>query len=290
MESVAAKSGWIRDVGDTEFEREVLEASRTTPVVVDFWAPWCGPCRTLGPVLERLTQEHAGAFRLAKVNVDESPQAARRYAVRAIPAVLGLRGGEIAARFEGAQPERAVREFLRALLPSEADRLVQEGGELAAAGHANAAEDRHREALAREPRHEGAALGLAQLLAERGAVDEALALLEPIAAGGRRAAEAKRLAAALRTRVEGSGDLGELLRKLEVLPDDLEARLALGRALAAQVRHEEGLGELLRVVQRDPRFGDEAARKTMLDLFAILGPEHPLTGRFRRELARALYR
>ncbi len=287
---MAAGSAWIRDVGDGDFEREVILASHGTPVVVDFWAPWCGPCRTLAPILEGLAEEHGGAFRLARVNVDEAPQSARRYAVRAIPAVLGLRGGEIAARFEGAQPERSVREFLRALLPGEADRLAREGDELAAAGHANAAEERYREALASEPGHEGAALGLAPLLAERGQTDEALALLEAIAAGGRRAAEAERLAAALRTRAEGQGDAAELRRRLASRPDDLAARLALGRALAAQGKAEEALGELLRVVERDPRFADEAARRSMLDLFAVLGPEHPLTGRFRRELARALYR
>jgi putative thioredoxin len=287
---MAEQSRWIRDVGDADFEREVIETSRSTPVVVDFWAPWCGPCRTLAPILERLAEEHAGAFRLARVNVDQAPRSARRYAVRAIPAVVGLRGGEVAARFEGAQPERAVREFLRALLPAEADRLAREGDELAAAGHANAAEERYREALASEPGHEGAALGLAPLLAERGQTGEALALLEGVAAGGWRAAEAERLAAALRTRAEGQGDAAELRRRLEARPDDLGARLSLGRALAAQGRAEEALLELLGVVERDPRFADEAARKSMLDLFAVLGPDHPLTGRFRRELARALYR
>ncbi len=278
------------DVRDADFDREVLERSAERPVVVDFWAPWCAPCRTLGPLLERLAAEHAGAFVLAKVNVDEEPRLAQGFGVRAIPSVLGFREGKIVAEFTGAQPESAVRQFLAALLPSEADHAVREAEALAARGEAGPVEARFREALAADARHPRALLGLARLLGDRQQEAEALELLDRIAAGGSLEAEAERLAAELRTRLGGGADQAALRARIARDPGDLEARLALGRALAGQTRYEEGLGELLEAVRRDPGFADEAARKAMLDVFALLGPEHPLTARFRSELARLLFR
>ena len=283
-------AGFTIDVGDDDFASQVLERSHRTPVVVDFWAPWCGPCRTLGPLLERLSREHAGAFVLAKVNVDESPVVAQRYAVRSIPAVIGLRDGAIVAEFVGAQPEAAVRRFLAAVLPSEADGLAKAGEALARAGDAAGAEAKLRAALERDARHPRALLGLARLLGERGDAAGALALLEKITGGEVELAEAEKLSAQLRMQAAGAGDEPALRARIETRPDDLEARIELGRALAARGRHEEALEQLLAAVKHDARFADGAARKSMLDLFAVLGGEHPLTQRYRSELARALFR
>jgi putative thioredoxin len=277
-------------VGDADFGREVIERSRELPVVVDFWAAWCGPCRALGPVLERLADEHAGAFLLAKLDVDRAPATAQRYGVRSIPLVLAFRDGEPVAEFVGAQPESVVRQFLAGVLPSRADRLAAEGDELRSAGHENAAEERYRAALGAEPRNGRALLGLARLLSERGELAEALASLElvvPTGAGGK---EAERLAAELRTRAEPAGDLAALRARAEAAPGDLAAKLALGRALLARKDYEGGLGELLDVVRADPEFDEHAARRAMLDVFEVLGRDHPLTERFRGELARALFR
>jgi putative thioredoxin len=158
----------IVDVGDRDFEREVVERSRDLPVVVDLWAPWCGPCRALGPVLERLATEQAGAFVLAKVNVDEAPAVAQRLRVQSIPAVKAFRDGAVVAEFVGAQPERAVRDFLASILPSEADRLAREGERKSAAGDAPGAEAAFDAALAADARHPRALLGLARIYAASG--------------------------------------------------------------------------------------------------------------------------
>jgi putative thioredoxin len=278
------------DVGDADFERNVVERSRSVPVVVDFWAPWCGPCRTLGPMLDRLADENAGDFVLAKVDVDRSPVVAQRYGVRSIPLVLGFRDGEPVAEFVGAQPEAAVRQFLARLLPTQADRLAAEGNELAGAGHENAAEERYRAALKLDARHGAAGLGLAQLLADRGNAAEAQSLLERVVPSGPLAPRAEQLAARLRVRGEAPADEAALRARLAARPDDLAAQLALGRALAARGDYDAALAQLLRVVERDPQYDEQAARRAMLDVFELLGRDHPLVERYRAELARALFR
>ena len=281
---------WILDVGDADFEREVLERSRSAPVVVDFWAPWCGPCRQLGPLLERLADEMRGAFVLARVDVDRAPAAAQRFGVRSIPAVVGLRDGEVVGSFVGAQPETAVRAFLEPLLPSEADRLADAAAALVERDDPVGAEARLAEALESDPRHGRALLLKARLLAGRDALDEALKLVERVVPVGALAAEKDQLAAELRVRRDGGADLDALRARVEADPEALEPRLALGRALAAHGAHEEALPLLLDLVKADPHFQDDAARRVMLDVFELLGPDHPLTQRFRPELARVLYR
>jgi putative thioredoxin len=285
-----AEARWTIDVGDGDFEREVLGRSHERPVVVDFWAPWCGPCRALGPMLERLASEHAGGFVLARVNVDEAPATAQAFGIRSIPAVKGFRDGALVAEFVGAQPEPAVRQFLAAVLPSEADRLARDGETRAAAGEPALATERFREALAREPRHGRALLGLARVHAARREDAEALALLERVTPSASVAREAERLAAELRTRAEGAGDETALRQRVAADPGDLDVRVRLGRHLAATHRYEAALVELLEVVRREPTHADGAARKAMLDVFEILGPRDPLSERFRNELAKALFR
>ena len=278
------------DATDADFGQLVLERSRALPIVVDFWAEWCGPCRQLAPILERLAAEHEGQFELVKVDVDACPATAQHYGVRSIPLLLGFKDAQAVVELGGAQPEAAVRTFLARLLPTQADELAAEAGELAAAGHARAAEERFAQALALETRHPAALVGLAKLRASEGERAEALDLLARLSADGELAREAERLAAELRTQGEGTGDEASLRAQVDAEPRDLDARLALGRALAAAGRHEEALEQLIEVVRSDPTHADEAARQTMLDLFEVLGAEHELTARFRRELARALFR
>lgn len=288
--SEADATAWIIDVGDAEFETAVLGRSETVPVVVDLWAPWCGPCRVLAPILERLAEEHAGAFVLARVNVDEAVGVAQAFAVRSIPAVRAVRDRQVVAHFDGAQPEASVRRFLATLLPSEADRQAEAGQRASAAGDGAAAEAAFRAALALDARHPLALLGLARIRAEAGDVEEALRQIEAIGPGTPVSQEAERLAARLRTGPSASFDEAGLRARVVADPHDPASALALGRALAGVGRYEEALELLLESVRRDPRHEEEAARRAMLDVFAILGAEDPLTVRHRGALARALFR
>ena len=279
----------VIDVGDSDFEHEVVERSRSVPVVVDCWAPWCAPCCQLGPVLERLAAEYGGAFVLAKVNVDEAPMVAQALRVQGIPAVKGFRNGAVVAEFVGAQAESSVRRFLDTLAPSEADEMASAGAALAATDAAGA-RAKFDAALALDGRHPEALLGRARLDAAEGREADALSLLQRMPPDTAVTRDAERFAAELRMRAAASGDENELRARIAANQDDLDGRLQLGRLLGAQGRHEEALETLLEIIRRDPTFDDGAARKAMIDLFEVIGPRAPLSDKYRSALAQALYR
>ncbi len=283
------ESPWVVDVAEAAFGSEVLERSCTTPVVADFWAPWCAPCRALTPLLEEVIGEHKGAVILAKINVDEAPALTAELGIRGIPAVMGFRDGAVVAEFTGAQPVSVIRQLLAAVLPTGVDRLADEGERFLAAADAAGAESKFRDALADDPHHGRALLGLARVLAARGETADALDLLDRVLPSASVAAEVERFAAEVRTGGEAAGDESGLRRRLGANPNDLAARIDLGRLLAARRQYEEGLGELLVAVRHDPHFDDDAGRRAMIDIFTLLGPDDPLTTRFQSELARILY-
>jgi putative thioredoxin len=281
-------SDFLIEASDQNFDTAVIERSKQTPVVVDFWAPWCAPCRTLGPVLERLAQEYDGQFLLAKVNVDQNPQLSAALNVSSIPTVLGFRDGQVVAEFVGAVPEAAVRKFLAQVLPSEADSLATEGDALRGAGKIGEAEAKFKRALELDARCEKALVGLAGILADRDLRAEALALLERVGPGPLRQ-DAAKLVAEIRVRQGSGGDEPSLRARVTADPADLESRLLLAQVLAAASKHQEALEQYLEIVRRNRQFRDDAARKAMLDIFDLLGSEHDLTTRYRSELAKVLF-
>jgi putative thioredoxin len=250
-------AAYVNNVSESEFQTAVLERSHQVPVVVDFWAEWCGPCKTLGPILERVAHESEGGFELAKVDVDANPRLAGAFGVQGIPTVIAFRDGKPVSRFTGALPEASVRQFISQLLPAPVHPAVLEAEELAEAGDRAGAEQKLAELLAAEPANTEAALALSGLLVERGAYDEALELLARQAP----TAEVRSLESVIR-----------LLSSADVDLDDLEGSLPV---LLARV---QAGGE-----EREP------ARRLLLDAFEVLGPDHPRTIEYRRQLASALF-
>jgi putative thioredoxin len=283
-------SAWVFDVSEADFERAVLQASRSKPVLVDFWAPWCGPCRLLGPLLERLVAERQGEVLLAKLNVDEAPTLAGRYAVSSIPAVKAFRDGQVWREFVGLLPEDYLRAFLNEVVPSAADRLAAQAAGLEASDPA-AAERLYREAVEKDRNQLTARVGLARVLLAQGMTDEIEALLEPVGSEGEAGAEAERLLARLRLRkLAGEvGDEAAARARLAAEPESARRHFELGCALAVRGDLAGALPELLAAAERDPKLASGPAREAMVQVFYLLGVDHPLANEYRAKLARLLY-
>jgi putative thioredoxin len=256
----------VIEVTDQDFAEAVIEESKRRPVVVDFWADWCQPCRVLGPVLEKVATEKQGAFLLAKLDVDANRVTSQQFQVQSIPNVWAFVDGKPVDQFIGAMPEPAVREWIDKLLPSEADRGAERAMEAEREGRLDDAEAAYREALGGDPNNGPARLGLARVLAARGDLDAARELATPLLPDP----EAMRLLAAIRVSEWSKED-----------PSD-----PLGRAKAAAAQGEWGsaLEQLLEIVKDHLE-----AREAMLDVFAVLGDDDPLTREYRPKLAAALF-
>ena len=269
----------ITDVTEATFADAVVERSNTVPVVVDFWAAWCGPCRQLSPMLERYAQRHAGEVEVVKVDVDANPRLAAQFRVQGIPAVKALKDGRIVAEFTGVQPEPSIARFFEALAPSKADRLV-------AAAQAQTGDDKVatlEQALEADPGHPGAVVALARVHADAGAFESATALLER--APHDPAVERMQAELALEQSRVSDDELSRLAA--DAAGGDGHALLVYGRALAATGRPAEAVEQLLRAVE-DPQTR-EPAREATVELFTTLGSDHPVVIDARPRLARALF-
>jgi putative thioredoxin len=274
-------SEFIIDVTEADFEYKVLIYSQTVPVLVDFWAEWCAPCRILGPLLERLAQEAAGGFRLAKINVDENPGLARRYNVSSIPMVKAFRDGQVVSEFTGALPEPRIRDFLRALAPSPMDLLLEKGYGLIEMKQWGNAEKVFSEYLAEYPNHSGAMLGLVKSILLQGRGQEAIQLIRKFPDGKNftRAESLLPLASAL-TRYQAGETYSE---------DPLEAAYLNALRLIARGNHAAAMDGLLDVLRQNKHFRDGEVRRVMVGIFELLGDENPLTQQYRSELAMVLF-
>ncbi len=279
---------WTVEVGEADFQAEVLDRSHQVPVMVDFWAPWCGPCRVLGPVLERLAEEQAGEMILAKVNVDENPSLASHFHIQGIPAVKVFKDGEVAEEFTGTIPETGVRELLSRLLPSESDRQALEGARLEEKGQVEEAKTIYQTILERDANHASVLLGLGRILMTSDE-KESLDFLERVPPSTPERKEADRLIARLRLTQGLNNDETSLRKILESEPHNLQARFDLAQTLAAKERYEEALEEFLTVVKKDKGFRDDGARTAMLQIFEVLGSESELVEKYRSELAKVLF-
>jgi putative thioredoxin len=281
---------WVVDVIDPTFEKEVLERSHELPVVVDFWAEWCGPCKVLGPTLEKLAAEYNGKFLLAKVNTEQAQQLAQVFSIRSIPTVIAFKNGEPADEFSGAIPEDAVREFLARLSPSEIDAKVERADKLRA-DDLDQAVSLYREVLEDTPEHDGARVGLAEALLAQGEDDEARTIVDSQwPPSGPHAERVEHLRSELA--LHGlSPDVTEdqLRRQLEENPKQGSVLLQLGQLLASEKRYAEALESLLRAAELDRKLAEGKAKTMMVDIFHVIGVRSELADDFRTKLTRLLY-
>jgi putative thioredoxin len=289
-----AQSPHIFEVTETNFEQEVLLASQHTPILLDFWAAWCGPCRQLMPILEKLAHEFGGAFRLGKVDTDQQMQVAAAFGIRSLPTVVLMKNGQVADHFMGAQPERAVRELL-------ARNQIVAGEAPAAAAMPAPVEDPLVETdvdakiaalkatLAEKPEQEETAIELAELLVRVGEKDEAAALLD----GLKTQAEsdgARRVRALLGfvRQLEKAPDPDSLQQRVARNPADLEALHLLGVYLILAGQEQAALDHFLTVMRLDRKYGDDLGRKSLIDAFRLVA-DADLVGDYRRRMSSLLF-
>lgn len=273
------------------FERDVIEASMDVPVIVDFWAPWCGPCKTLGPLLERLEREYGGRFKLVNVNSELNPELVASFNLRSIPYALAFVDGNAVAQFMGAQPEAFVRAFIDRLVPNPAELEHRSAREALSRGQPGLAEDHLKNAIALDPSHAAARLDMCALLLERGRVDDARRHFGTLNGNARQQVAYSVVRAHLDAAEKASNlpPIDQLMRRIHFTPGDLQARLELADLLISTRDFGPAMNQLLEILQRDRTFRDDVARIRMLTVFEMAAEEPELVTEYRSRLSTLLF-
>ncbi len=294
-ETPAPGGDLIKDTTTAGFRQDVLAESTKQPVLVDFWAPWCGPCKQLTPVLEKAVKAAGGKVKLVKMNIDEHPQIAGQLGVQSIPAVFAFQRGQPVDGFMGALPEGQVKGFIERLVgplgPSAAEDLMAEAAALAEEGDAGGAAELYAAVLSQDPENTAALAALAKLHVEIGDLEGAKRFLAmaPAAKANDAAIAGVRAAIELAEQAASLGDLADLQRRVETDPKDHQARFDLALGLNARGRREDAMNHLLEIVRRDRNWNEDGARKQLVQFFEAWGPMDEMTIAGRRRLSSVLF-
>lgn len=286
----------VKDSDTANFARDVIETSMQVPVIVDFWAPWCGPCKQLGPALEKIVKAAGGAVKMVKINVDENQPLAQQLRIQSIPAVYAFKGGQPVDGFVGALPESQIKAFVERLAgeigPGPVEQALEQAAAAMEAGDATTAAQLYSQVIEAEPDNPAAIGGLARALVALGDLDRAGQTLDAVPPEHKDHADIAGARAALALARQASGsdsDIAGLRAAVERNPADHQARFDLAMALLKADERAEAVDALLEIIRRDRKWNDEAARKQLLQLFEAFGPTDPLTVDARRRLSSILF-